>query len=472
MTSMIKNKKGIFFFILLLFITLQSCDEFGLSSSRFHFDLEQIKKRGKIIATTGTNSVNYFVYKGQPMGFQYELLSILADELDVDLEIIGENDLDKSFEYLNQGKCDIISIDLTVTEERQKIVDFTVPHNRTRQILVQRRPKNWKNLSTSQINKKLVRKIKDLDGKTIYIPSKTSFKQELEKLAKENNINLNVQEVPNLGSEQLIEKVANRDIDFTVCDQHLALVNQTYYQNIDVKTALTAPKNLAWAVRKTSPELLAEINKWMAHFVKTQEYKNIYNKYYRNPKAVRIFESDYYSSPKRKISRYDKLIKKYSKKIGWDWKLLASVIYQESKFKHHSSEFGLMQLMPATARKFGIDSASTPSQHIAAGVAYIKMIDSNLSDKIIDQEQRKKFIIASYNAGSGHVEDARKLAEKYGKDPNIWDDNVAVFMRYKSIPKYYNDNVVKSGPCKGKAVCQYVDDVIDRYYHYKTCMTD
>jgi membrane-bound lytic murein transglycosylase F len=181
-------------------------------------------------------------------------------------------------------------------------------------------------------------------------------------------------------------------------------------------------------------------------------------------------EGDFFSNTSGKISPYDALIKKYSEEIGWDWRLVASLIYQESRFnpqaKSWAGAYGLMQLMPNTAERFGIEPESAPKQQIRAGVRYVKWLDDKLSD-IKDKNERYKFVLAAYNVGLGHVLDSRALAVKNGKNPNLWGKNVDDYLLSKSDPKYYTDPVVKYGYCRGTEPYRYVTEVIDRYMHYK-----
>jgi len=256
----------------------------------------------------------------------------------------------------------------------------------------------------------------------------------------------------------------------------VALVNQTYYPHIDVSTAISFPQNLAWAVQKGATNLKHEIDSWLKEFKKTTKYALLYNKYFRNQRSSKIKASDYFSMTSGKISAFDAAIKKYSSQIGWDWRLLASVIYQESRFDPNAESwagaFGLMQLMPNTARRFGVDRNSPPEQHIRAGVEFIKWLNDRFKDKIPDEQERIKFILASYNIGYGHIEDAMNLAEKYEQNPAIWDDGVDKFLLRKSNPEYYLDPVVKYGYCRGIETYNFVSEVLERYNDYKNIIRD
>jgi len=434
-------------------------------------DIDEIRQRDTLIVSTGYNSISYFIYRGQPMGFQYEMVQRLADALELNVHVLVCNDMEKSFEHLKNGRCDLIAIDLTVTKERNEEFAFTEPHSQTRQVLVQQKPKGWENLDYYALEETLLRDHTELAGKTIYIPTNTSFRPRIESLSDEIGAPIHIVEVPNAGSEQLIEMVSEGKIQYTVADEHSAKVNKFYYKNIDIETPISFTQNLAWAVRKSSPKLLKLINNWLRKFTKSKEYINLYNKYYSNPRAaVDIFESDFYSVKTGKISQYDTIIKEQAEKIGWDWLLLSSLIFQESRFNHElyswAGAYGLMQLMPITANRFGASIPSSPEENIKAGTQYIQWLDNEFQKFVPEEEERIKFVIAAYNIGHNHINDAIQLTIKYDGDASKWDD-VKEFLILKSNPKYYNDPVVKYGYCRGKGSVRMVEDVIKRYEDYK-----
>ncbi|HXH19339.1 MAG TPA: transglycosylase SLT domain-containing protein, partial [Chitinophagales bacterium] len=160
----------------------------------------------------------------------------------------------------------------------------------------------------------------------------------------------------------------------------------------------------------------------------------------------------------------------YARRIGWDWRLLAALIYEESQFDAASCSWagaeGLMQLVTTTGLRFGALDLSNPEQNVMAGTAYLQYLETHWKD-IPDSAERMKFVLASYNVGEGHVRDAMRLAEKYGADPFRWEGNVAVYLVKKSQPKYYNDAAATSGYCRGTAAVTYVKQVLERYAHYR-----
>jgi len=433
--------------------------------------LQNIRQEGKLIAITDYNSTNYFIYRGKPMGFQYDLLKRLAKHLEVELEIKVNNELENSFQLLEDGECDILAFSLAITEARKKRIAFTVPYDQTRQVLVQRKPENWRKMTKRELERHLIRNQLELNNKIIYVRANSSYANRLKNLSEEIGGGIEIIEKEQYSEEQLIALVARGEIDYTVCDENIAKVNATYYQDLDVKTAISFPQNLAWGLPSHADSLLSVVNAWLTDFKSTLDYALIYNKYFRNRKSALIRKSDYYTISSGKISPYDDLIKAFSEKIEWDWRLLASLIYQESRFKptarSWAGAYGLMQLMPSVIKRFEVVNKSSPEQNIRGGVEFLDWLDQQLRKKgIRDESERIKFVLAAYNVGLGHVLDARRLTEKYDGDPDKWG-NVKEYILKKSNPEYYKDEVVYYGYARGIETYNYVDQILDRYEHYK-----
>ena len=477
-----KNKLVLFLIILFVMIGIYpACYIWKMNYSSQNdslscvtFDLDEIKKRGKLIVLTENSSTGFYIYKGDSMGYEFELLNSFAKNIGVALELIIAKNMDSVFYQLNKGEVDIIAANLTVTQERVAIVDFTEPLMLTRQVLIQRKPDNWETLDQTILNKKLIRNILELDGKNIDVRKGSSFYTRLVSLSEEIGGKINITEVSGgVDTEELIRRVARGEIDFTVADENIALNNQTYYSNIDIETPISFPQQIAWAIRKESPLLSKELSNWMAKIKKSKESALAYSKYFKSAKkTVNRAENNRFSYRGGCISQYDDMFKVYSEKIGWDWQLLASLVYQESHFKATTQSWaaasGLMQLVPGTAKRYGLDSAyQTAEQSIKAGTSYISDLDKYWKHRISYKEERIKFILASYNVGLGHVIDARNLASKFGKDPNLWFHNVEYMVLQKSNPMIYTDPIVKCGYCRGQETFMYVKEILNRYEHYK-----
>lgn len=437
-------------------------------------DLAEIIKSGKIRVVTNYNSTNYFVYKGQPMGYQFELLQEFANFMGLKLEVSVSNDLQANFNDLQNGQLDIIASSLAVTRETEELVAFTEPHSFSRQVLVQQAFLPVKGNSTNRIYNEIIRNQLDLAGKSIYVQKGSAFVQRLRSLANEIGDSINIIEIPDYEVEQLIDLVAAGEIPLTVCDENLAKVNLNFYPNIDIETAISFPQKQAWAVNKNAPELLNAVNNWMIGFKKTAKYQRVYQKYFLNQRSTHIVDAGFHSIKGGQVSVYDDLIRKESARYNLDWRLIASLIYQESRFipdaESWAGAMGLMQLMPETADRFGVQSITSPSENIRAGIQFLQWLDERMKPRVEDPAERLKFVLASYNVGIGHVLDAMLLAEKNGKNPQIWDDNVDYYILNKSNPKYYNDPVVKFGYCRGEEPFNYVKEILERYEHYRNVM--
>jgi membrane-bound lytic murein transglycosylase F len=430
-----------------------------------------MRSRGRLIAVTDFNSTNYFIYKGEPMGYHYELLKQFAEYLDLNLEIIAENNANKAIKMLNKGEADIIAFDMAINSSRKKEILFSEPLSQTRQVIVQRKPARWNQMTIDQIDRTLVRNQLELAGKTVYVEAGASSGDCLRHLEHEIGDTINIIEVP-FETETLISMVAKDEIDYVVCDENIARVNSGYYSLIDVSTPVSFSQYQAWAVRREgSGKLAAALNNWITNYKQTTSYRLLYAKYFSNDRSNQIYKSDYYSLGTGKVSPWDKIIKSMSDSLNWDWRLLASLIYQESRFDPNviswAGACGLMQVMPETGKVMGIDVLSSPENNLKAGMHYLNYLQNFFSDKIPDSTERVKFVLAAYNAGPGNIIDAMKLAGKNGKNPNLWD-NVSVWLLKKTEPRYYNDPVVEFGYCRGYEPVNFVSQVLERFSEYKT----
>lgn len=435
-------------------------------------DLADITADGVLRAITTYSSTSYFLYRGQPMGFEYELLERFAETQDLELEIIVAEDIDELFDMLNRGEGDLVAHGMTITAPRKEVVAFTKPHFTTYQALVQRKPEDWRAMKVHNIEKQLVSDPLDLIGKTVHVRRQSSYYQRLQNLQEEVGGDIDIDTVSgSLSTADIIRLVAEGELDYTVADHNIAAINQAYYRNLDVDTRISTQQRIAWAVRRNSPQLKQTLDHWIEAEKRSAEYHVIYNKYFKNRRTFRrIVESDFFSKNSDRISRYDSLIQTYSEAMGWDWRLISSLVYQESRFdpgeRSWAGARGLMQLMPATARELGVSNPLDPVENLRGGTRYLDQLYKRW-ESIPDSVQRIKFTMASYNCGYGHVLDAQRLAEKYDQDPLVWDDNVENYLLRLSDRRYFTDEVVKYGYARGREPYRYVQDIFARYDHYQ-----
>lgn len=464
-------------FLLIATLFLAACSQVEKSESiNSEIDSTNVVpflKEGKLVVLMSNDISSYYILKGQPRGFEYEMLKLFCKENALQLEVKVIRDFDYLLDSLIAGKGDLAAGNLTVTGERKQLVDFSPEVLRTRQVLVQRYPEGYKKLSRKQREARMIKDALELDGKTIHINTTSSFHKRLANYADENGLNISLHEVRgDIGTGMLIEQVSKGDIDYTVADENVAKIHQDLFKNIDISVALSLSQSIAWAIPKGQTKLKELLENWLEERKNSARYNIIYNKYFGSRSQLRKTRN-YTAITQGRISNYDDLLKEYAEHIEWDWLLLAALINKESKFNPHArSSFGatgLMQVMPVTAERFGVPSAhlTNPELNMQAGTRFLQWLDQFWYKRIEDTTQLQYFVLASYNAGPGHVLDAMRLAEKYGYDPHVWHDNVETMMLNKSKPKYYRDPVVKSGYCNGLQPVVYVDKIMEYYANYK-----
>ncbi|MCP4460735.1 MAG: transporter substrate-binding domain-containing protein [Cytophagales bacterium] len=441
------------------------------------FDLEKIRERGYIIVSMDNNSTGYFIYRGRTMGYEYELLKRFADEQDLELRIDVTKSLKEAFDKLNRGDTDILAYNLTVTKERKLRMDFTKYHNLVRQVLVQRKPEGWKKMHPKKIDRLLLRNPVDLIDKTVYVRHHSAHKSRMDNLSEEIGGEINVTEGPtNVETEELMRMVANGEIEYTVAEEDVALVNASFYPNLDVKTAVSFPQQIAWGIRKNADSLNSTLDQWIVKMKKHPAYHVIYNRYFKKRHTLLNPESEYFTFEGGEISPYDDLLKEMAVDLEWDWRLLAAQMYKESKFNPRAVSWagarGLMQLMPNTAQAHGVTNPSDPKQNINAGKKHLKWLQNIWKDEITDPTERSKFVLASYNVGQGHVQDAVALARRDGFSGKKWDGEVEEYLLKKSKREFYNDPIVKYGYCRGTETVNYVSTVFAIYQTYQKLVPD
>lgn len=471
-------------YILGFLLVLTACNRAGLDSSKklsaqaelkgpsLKRDLAEIKADGKLKAIMIYSSTTYFLYRGQAMGFEYELLERFAEDLGLELEVVLADNIDQVFDLLNRGEGDIIAYGLTITEERKKLIQFSDYLYTTHQALVQKKPDNWRRLRRDQLEDYLVRDVIDLIGDTVHVHRRSSYYERLLNLQEEMGAKMQIDTiVGDYNIEDVIKMVVDGEIKYAVADYNIASINQTFYPVLDVETPLSFSQRIAWGIRQNSPQLLNVMNEWIQAMRKRDTYHFIYDKYYVHKKSYkRRVESDLYSKNSGQISVYDDLIKEAAAGLGWDWRLLASIIYQESRFDPNSVSWagarGLMQLMPGTASDLGLQKTYSPRQNIMAGTRYLRDIWDRF-ENIPDSIQRIKFTLASYNCGYGHLLDAQRLASRDGKDSLTYDQSVDLWLKNLGQYKHYSKDFIRYGPVRGNEPFRYVRDIFLRYEHYR-----
>jgi membrane-bound lytic murein transglycosylase F len=459
---------GTFLALLLFFIGFREWEK--SRESKKYADLPQIHAQGELRALTLYSPSSYFIYRDKEMGYEYEICSMLASDLGLHLRMIVAPNHLAMFQMLKNGVGDIIAYNMPVTMEGKTNFEFCGREFLTHQVLVQRK----------KPEAEMIRSVTGLIGKTVVVHEDSRYYSRLKSLNDELGGGIDIQVLPHdsLSVEELIGLVSSGKIEYTIADNNIAQFNNTFYRNINTGVAISFSQHSSWAVRKTSVKLAEAVDRWFRENMQTERYQTLSQRYFESGKsASNLVETALFPLKKGQISGYDELFRRYGSAIEWDWQLLASIAYQESKFNSSAVNWigarGLMQIMPKTARSVGVrsDSLLKPEQNVLAASRVLKNYEK-IFNFISNKEQRLKMTLASYNCGVGHVSDARDLTRKYGGNPFLWENNVEKYILLKSRPEYYEDPVCKQGYLRGSETVAFVSEVWDRYQKYLSMTPD
>ena len=454
-----EKKKGVLLIAVVIFLgigTLGYLNNWFYKSAEpeFILDKEGILARGSLRVAVDNNSSSYYIYRGRRMGYEYELLLDLGKQIGVQVEFIVVSDIDEAFSQLTDGRVDLIAMNLQKNTDTKRGVSFTEPIG---------------SLSTVLVGREKLLYWDSLGKDTIVVRKGAVYSKQLEQLKDSLNLGFNIFEVSD-HEETLLDRVAEKEVKWTVAEKTVAQTNATYYDELQLGLDVSKEGLVTWALRSTSTDLLQAINTWLVDNKKVFIYRT-YAKYFLNSKNQYDRSTSTYSSlGGNQISVFDELIQDNAKSLGWDWRLLAALVYKESRFDTSAISYagaqGLLQLMPVTLERFGVANPNDPAESLGGGVRYLQYLDKFWLERVPETNERIKFILASYNIGQGHVEDAWRLTLKYRKNTQSWKD-VSYFLNLKSDPKYYRDSVVKSGYAKGHTAVTYVRDVLALFQSYK-----
>jgi membrane-bound lytic murein transglycosylase F len=418
------------------------------------YDLETIKRKNYPIRMITRNSPEtYFLWRGELMGFEYELMRKFAQTHNLRLEVIVADNYKEMKQLLEQGKGDIIAGGISRIDERKSDLQFSIRYNRVSELLVS-------NKSSQPINS-----FEDLNGRSLSIRKSSAFWPQAKLLENKYGVKIIVAE-ENVSTELLIEKVAKKEIDLTIADSNLVGIEKRFRQNII--TPLTLKNNVpyAYGVRDKNPQLRYALNSFIKKTYRGTFYNVLKSKYFSNGKRLKGYRENRITLDSE-LSPYDQLVKENARKYDFDWRLITSQMFQESRFdplsKSAAGAQGLMQVLPRTANELGYYDLSQPEQSIAAGVQYLDWTRARFSSQV-DLQEKILFALAAYNAGFGHVKDAQKLAKSINLDPHKWFGNVEKAMLLLQQPEYYKKT--RFGYCRGSEPVNYVREIQQRYLSY------
>ncbi len=414
--------------------------------------LDEIKKRKFIRFLTTDNSFNYFVDNGTQKGYEYEMANEFVDYLNKNLGLKEKDGLiyfemipvrrDELLALLSMGYGDIAAAGLTATEDRKKEFSFTTPYNSVDELVI------------ANQSLKEIRTIEDLSGKKVAVRKSSSYNESLVKTNKEF-IKKSIPKIEiilieeGIETKTIIELVSLGKFDLTLADSHIANAAKKVFNNIIVKEEIKLRENgkISWAIQKGAVKLLEELNRFMSKYKKGSLMGNInLNKYFNGIKRIGTKSFD---QKKKQLSTYDTIIKEYAEKYNWDWRILAALAYQESKFnqdiKNRWGAIGVFQIkqMVANEKYINIPDIEGPENarnNIHAGIKYLSWLRKTyFINQEIEEKDRIRLTLAAYNAGPGRLKQAAKKAIEMGLSPNKWFRNIeyALLAMGKTEPVNY-----------------------------------
>jgi len=419
-------------------------------------DLTDVRKHRVLRVLTRNNAVSYFLLRGEAAGFDHDLMKRFADGLDVRLQMVVPPSHADLVPWLLQGKGDVIAASYTVTPERGKQVAFSTPYLEIQELLVQR------------ASEPPLKSLADLRGRRILVRPGSSYQATLERL-RANGAGFTLELArSDEETEQLIARVAAGEVDLTVADSHIYQAERVWRTDVVAAFPLEPgeKKQLAFAVRRGDRELKAALDRFVRQSYKGLEYNLSWRRYFEDGRiATELRAQD--AGTLQGLSSFDPLFRKYATAYGFDWRLLAAQAYQESRFDPQARSLagavGLFQVLPRTAKEMGFSRLEDPEEGAHAGIKHLSRLADRL-ETTLPVQQRMRFALAAYNAGWGHLADARQLARAKALDPDKWFKNVERAMLLLQQPAYYAH--ARHGYVRGTEPVRYVSEIQTRYENY------
>ncbi|MCQ3828701.1 transporter substrate-binding domain-containing protein [Microbulbifer elongatus] len=419
-------------------------------------DWKAIKQSGVIRFLTYNRPSVYYLWKGVLMGFDYDLAKAFAEKHDLQLQVIVVPYDETLIDWLKAGKGDFAGALKNITQERiDQGVTFTHSYRETPEQVVSNR------------NKPEIKQIQDLAGRTLTVRANSPFIATARTL-KRSGIDVEVEVAPaEISIAELVDRIAEGELDATIVDNDDAMMAASLRPELSPGTLVSDPRPQGWMVMPQNKQLLKKLDVFLAKYRKSEAYPTKVAAYFEPNKrftqhvAARVI-------PGKDLSPYDTLVKRSSLEYGFDWRLVVAQMWQESNFNPKAvspvGAQGLLQVMPATAEDMGFPPPLfEPDRNIQAGLKYLNWVRDRF-EPTLPAVERLWFILASYNAGYGHLLDARRLARELGLNPDVWFGNVEQAMLKLSEPQYFTK--ARYGYVRGAEPVQYVRKISHLYHAY------
>jgi membrane-bound lytic murein transglycosylase F len=412
--------------------------------------LEVIQERGVLRLATRNTPSDYYLDKGEPSGFEYELAQAFANDIGVRLELQIPDTLSDMMRQVRERSAHLAAAGLAITPQRLEEFSFSEPYMESAANLIYRVTQG----------KPAPKSIEDLVGKQIRIIANSSH-SELLRQYQQDFPDLHWEETDEYSINDLLEQVHNQEIDYTIADSIRFDGQYSFFPGLKKAFALEQPQPIAWMLPKLQDgSMLAALDRFFAKDETRALIKQLREKYFERSNALNYFDTVTFKKDLReRLPQYEQYFYIAEQETDIDWTLLASVAYQESHWDpaavSPTGVKGIMMLTNAAASEVGVEDRTDPVQSIIGGAHYLVNVKNQIPDRIPEPDHTW-MALAGYNVGFGHLEDARILTQRANKNPDSWDD-VAEHLPLLTKEKYYS--TVRLGYARGYEPVLYVSNI-------------
>ncbi len=414
----------------------------------------------KKLSVISMHSINsFFLVDGEEQGLEYELLQLYAKDRGLAIDIETVENYREMYDSIAAGNFDLVMGTLFINAAMDSIIPFTKPLYFADVVMVSAED---------------VKPVKQPEPIRVIHHSPVHFwMRERDEIFRD--IEDSIEHLgTDLSRELALEQVARNRMSRLVVDRNEFMIMHAFFPQLREHATIREQQPIGFAFNRYSMSLQDNFNDWYESHHKSKDYQYIIKKYQDHSAFMK--EKLRYEIPVIRqgiISHYDSIIKRHALSHDLDWKLIAAIIHQESRFRptivSPVGAYGLMQLMPSVAKTYKINfkKLSSPNLNIETGTKYFRWIYNHFDKPEYTAEDKIKFSLAAYNAGIGHILDAKALAIKYNLNPYVWNANVEEMLLKKGSREFYADPVVKFGHCRGFETQVYVRNIMQYYEHYK-----
>lgn len=412
--------------------------------------LEAIQAKGVLRVATRNTPSAYFIDKGEPAGFEYELSKAFADHLGVSLELIIPTTIEGLFNSIRDRDAHLVAAGVNISAEREQQFQFSTPYSQSISTVIYR----------VRQGVPPPRQLEDLLGKRVLVLQNSIQAEQLAKL-KAAHPTLDWIETNTLTSTDILDKVFNEEVDYAIVDSVVYDAQNSFYPALNKGFTLGESQPIAWILTLNQDGSLKQaVNGFLALESTQQLIQRLQQKYFAKRNPLNFFDTVTFKKDMRqRLPCLEQYFHMAEQETGIDWMLLAAIAYQESHWQADAVSptgvKGIMMLTQAAANEIGIEDRSDPVQSIMGGADYLISIKKKIPERIKDPDHTW-FALAGYNIGFGHLEDARILAQRSGADPDNWEA-VRTFLPLLSKESYFS--TLKYGYARGQEPVQYVSNI-------------